>query len=43
MYEPLFCECCGQSIAELRKKIEENGILVREGSKQLKYGKHFLT
>ena len=43
MYEPLFCECCGQSIAELRKEIEENGILVREGSKQLKYGKHFLT
>ena len=43
MYEPLFCECCGQSIAELRKEIKENGILVREGSKHLKYGKHFLT
>ena len=43
MYEPLFCECCGQSIAELRKEIEENGIPVVEGGKQLKCGKHFLT
>ena len=43
MYEPLYCECCGKSIAELRKEIEENGVLVKEGSKQLKCGKHFLT
>jgi len=43
MYEPLFCECCGQSIAELRKEIEENGVSVVSGSKQLKCGKHFLT
>ena len=43
MNEPLFCECCGKSIAELRKEIEENGVLVREGNKQLKCGKHFLT
>ena len=43
MYEPGYCECCGQSIAELRKEIKENGVLVREGSKQLKYGKHYLT
>lgn len=34
MYEPLFCECCGQSIAELRKEIEENGVSVVSGSKQ---------
>ena len=43
MNEPLFCECCGKSIEELRKEIEENGVLVREGSKQLKCGKHYLT
>ena len=35
MYEPLFCECCGKSIAELRKEIEENGVLVREGGSQM--------
>lgn len=42
MYEPLFCECCGQSIAELRKEIEENGVPVVAGSKQLKCGNHYL-
>jgi len=42
MNEPLFCECCGQSLEELRKEIEENGVLVREGSKQLKCGNHYL-
>lgn len=42
MCQLLFCECCGKSIAELRKEIEEYGVPVREGSKQLKYGKHYL-
>jgi len=43
MYEPLFCECCGKSIEELRKEIEENGVPVVAGSKQLKCSKHYLT
>jgi len=42
MYEPLFCECCGQSIAELRKEIKEYGVPVVAGSKQLKCGNHYL-
>ena len=42
MYEPLFCECCGKSIVELRKEIEENGVPVVAGSKQLKCGNHYL-
>ena len=42
MNEPLFCECCGKSIEELRKEIEENGVPVVAGSKQLKYGKHYI-
>ena len=42
MYEIGYCECCGQSIAELRKKIEENGVPVVAGSKQLKCGEHYL-
>lgn len=42
MYEPLFCECCGQSIAELREEIKEYGVPVVAGSKQLKCGNHYL-
>ena len=42
MNEPLFCECCGQSLEELRKEIEENGIPTIEGGKHLQYGKHIL-
>ncbi len=43
MYEPLFCECCGVSLDELRKEIEKIGVPRFEGSKQLKCGKHYLT